>query len=116
LHPDTARELGVQEGDIVRLTSAHGELEAPAYLYPAIRPDTVAVPIGQGHTDGGRYARDRGANPMALLGAEADGSGDNLVWASGRVSVTRTGQRTALARFGNRVGVTEGFVNEAFPG
>jgi len=115
LHPETARALGVQEGDIVRLTSAHGELEAPAYLYPAIRPDTVAVPIGQGHTDDGRYARNRGANPMALLGAEADGSGDNLVWASGRVSIARTGQRTDLARFGNRVGVTEGFVNEAFP-
>jgi anaerobic selenocysteine-containing dehydrogenase len=116
LHPQTAQELGVQEGDVVRLTSAYGELEAPAYLYPAIRPDTVAVPIGQGHTDDGRYARNRGANPMALLGAEADTTGDNLVWASGRVRVARTGRHTALARFGNRVGVTEGFVNEAFPG
>jgi anaerobic selenocysteine-containing dehydrogenase len=115
LHPDTARALGIQDGDVVQLRSAHGLLEAPAYLYPAIRPDTVAVPIGQGHTDNGRYARNRGANPMALIGAEADATGTSPMWVGVRVSVARTGRRVSLARFGSRVGVAEGFVNEAFP-
>ncbi|MGD8623044.1 MAG: molybdopterin dinucleotide binding domain-containing protein [Anaerolineae bacterium] len=109
MHPDTAQELGVADGEIVRLTSAHGEMEAPVYLYPAIRPDTVAVPTGQGHNDGGRYARDRGANPLSLVGADMD-------WANLRVQVAPTGQKAAMARFENREGVAEGFINQGFPG
>jgi anaerobic selenocysteine-containing dehydrogenase len=109
MHPDTAQELGVADGEIVRLTSPNGELEAPVYVYPAIRPDTVAMPAGQGHGDAGRYARQRGANPLALVGAGLD-------WASVRVQVAPTGQKAAMARFENREGVAEGFINQDFPG
>ena len=38
----------------------------PAILYPAIRPDVIAIPFGQGHTGYGRYATNRGANPAVL--------------------------------------------------
>jgi anaerobic selenocysteine-containing dehydrogenase len=116
LHPDTAQKLGVKDGDIVRVTSPHGELEAPVYVYPAIRPDTVAIPTGHGHTDYGRYARDRGSNPMNLVGTETDATGSSLAWATHRVQVTPTGKRVAMARFESRVGVTEGFINQGFPG
>jgi anaerobic selenocysteine-containing dehydrogenase len=109
MHPDTALKLGVADGEVVRLTSPHGELEAPVCVYPAIRPDTVAVPAGQGHSDAGRYARGRGANPLALAGAD-------LNWANLRVQVTPTGKKAAMARFENRAGVTEGFINQGFPG
>ena len=40
---------------------------AIVYLYPGIRPDVVAVPMGQGHSDYGRFAKDRGANVVAIL-------------------------------------------------
>jgi anaerobic selenocysteine-containing dehydrogenase len=116
LHPDTAQKLGVKDGDIVRVTSPHGELEAPVYVYPAIRPDTVAIPTGQGHTDCGRYGRDRGTNPMSLVGTETDATGSSLAWATLRVQITPTGKKTAMARFESRVGVTEGFINQGFPG
>lgn len=116
LNPLTAQKLGVQEGDVVKITSPHGELEAPVYLYPAIRPDTVALPLGQGHTDYGRYARDRGANALRLLGAPADSTGSNLSWAALRVNLTPTGRKMAVAAFEDRVGVTEGFINQGFPG
>jgi anaerobic selenocysteine-containing dehydrogenase len=109
MHPDTAQKLGVADGEIVRLTSPHGELEVPVYVYPAIRPDTVAMPAGQGHGDAGRYARKRGANPLALVGAGLD-------WASVRVQVAPTGRKAAMARFENREGVAEGFINQDFPG
>ena len=39
LHPETAADLDVREGEILRLTSPHGSLEAPAYLYPGVRRD-----------------------------------------------------------------------------
>jgi anaerobic selenocysteine-containing dehydrogenase len=115
LHPDTARELGVQDGDIVQVTSPEGELEAPVCVYPAIRPDTVAIPVGQGHTDYGRYARERGSNPMHLVGTRTDTTGSSLAWAALRVKVRPTGDKVALALFENKVGVTEGFLNTEFP-
>jgi len=116
LAPETASKLGVWDGDVVRIVSPYGALEAPVYVYPAIRPDTVAIPVGQGHTDGGRYARDRGSNPIHLIGARTDASGSALAWAGIRVKVVPTGTRVALASFENRVGVREGFINQALPG
>jgi anaerobic selenocysteine-containing dehydrogenase len=112
IHPQTAQQLGVGDGDMVRVTSPAGEIEAPVYVYPAIRPDTVAVPVGQGHTDYGRFARKRGSNPMDLVGA----AGESLAWAAMRVKITPTGKRVAQAAFENKLGVTKGFINEAFPG
>ncbi len=115
VHPDTAKKLGMKDGDVARITSTEGEIEAPVYVYPAIRPDTVAIPVGQGHTDLGRYARERGSNPLQLVGA-AVAAGSSLAWAAVRVKLAPTGRRVALARFENATGVTEGFVNQAFPG
>ncbi|MCW3841727.1 molybdopterin oxidoreductase family protein [Micromonospora yasonensis] len=45
LHPDLADQLGVADGDEVRVVSRRGELRAPARLTPAIRPDTVFAPF-----------------------------------------------------------------------
>jgi len=98
LNPTTAEELGVKHGDVLRVISPFGEIEAPAYVYPAIRPDTIAIPLGQGHSDYGRYARNRGANPVRLLGAEP-GENGNLLWSNVRVRVERTGEEKSLARF-----------------
>jgi len=112
IHPQTAQKLGVKDGDVVHITSPAGEIEAPVYIYPAIRPNTIAVPVGQGHTDYGRYARKRGSNPMDLVGTTSEG----LAWATTRVKITPTGKKIAQAGFENKAGVDEGFINEAFPG
>lgn len=45
LHPDLAARLGVTEGAPVRVVSRRGELQAPARLSTAIRPDTVFAPF-----------------------------------------------------------------------
>ena len=42
--------MGIKEGDIVTVSSPSGAIDLPVYLYPAVRPDTVSIPIGQGHT------------------------------------------------------------------
>ncbi|HEY3474054.1 MAG TPA: molybdopterin-dependent oxidoreductase, partial [Anaerolineales bacterium] len=64
VNPETAHELGITNDDIVKVISEAGEVEAPVYLYPAIRPDVIAMPFGQGHGAYGRYAANRGANPL----------------------------------------------------
>ena len=115
IHPATAQKLSLADGDIVRVTSPQGEIQAVVCTYPGIRPDTVALPTGQGHTDLGRYARQRGSQPLQLLGAPAAAS-QTLPWASVRVKVTPTGQKAWLAVFENKTGVAGGFINQALPG
>ncbi len=72
LNPEAARRLGVTDGDWVWVESPAGKVKVRAKLYPGIMPAVVAVPLGQGHTALGRYARGAGANPMRLLGSERD--------------------------------------------
>jgi len=88
LHPETAGRLDVREGEILRVVSPHGTIEAPAYLYPGIRVDVLAVPLGLGHTEFGSYARGVGVNPLDLLDGR-DGQGF-LPYVSTRVAVERT--------------------------
>jgi molybdopterin-containing oxidoreductase family iron-sulfur binding subunit len=85
--PETARKLRVEDGDILRVSSPHGTLEAPAYVYPGISADTVAIPLGLGHTQYGSFASGRGVNGLDLLGAP---QGDFLPYVSTRVSLVRT--------------------------
>jgi molybdopterin-containing oxidoreductase family iron-sulfur binding subunit len=56
----------VHEGDVLKVSSPQGSLELPVYVYPGLRPD-VSHSGGQGHAQYGRYASNRGANPLMLL-------------------------------------------------
>ncbi len=104
MNPRTAEELGIQDDDVVRITSEFGTIEAPVYRYPAIRPDVIAVPFGQGHAAYGRYAQGRGVNPADLFGAMFNESGD-LEFAALKVRVEKTGGRRKLSRLEGRLGV-----------
>lgn len=98
LSPETAAKLGVHDDDIVRVVSAHGQLEAPVVVYPGLRPDVVAIPVGQGHLDYGRFAERRGANPITLLAPATDSQVGALAWGATRVRLEATGRRRQLAR------------------
>jgi anaerobic selenocysteine-containing dehydrogenase/Fe-S-cluster-containing dehydrogenase component len=101
VHPDTAEKLDVRDGEIVELSSPHGKIRVQVYLYAGVRPDTLAMPLGLGHTQYGRYATladgsPRGANALDLLGA-VDGQGF-LPYVSTKVSVAHTGDYHKTAR------------------
>lgn len=104
INPDTADRLGLADDDVVKITSPFGDLEASVYRYPAIRPDTLAIPFGQGHTAYGRYAQNRGANLAALFGPRVNAAGD-LAISSVKVTLEKTGRVQPLARFESRLGV-----------
>jgi anaerobic selenocysteine-containing dehydrogenase len=104
MNPETAKKLGIENDDVVLITSPAGEMEVSVYQYPAIRPDTIAIPFGQGHTAYGRYAEGRGANPADLLGLTYNGAGD-LAFGSMKVSVKKTGKKRELARLESKLGV-----------
>jgi anaerobic selenocysteine-containing dehydrogenase/Fe-S-cluster-containing dehydrogenase component len=92
IHPTTAARLGVTKGDLLRIETAAGSITAPAFLYLGIRPDTVAVPLGQGHTRYGRYAQGTGVNALDVLPAE------NATYAltATKARVTHTGDHVPL--------------------
>ncbi|MGZ9234270.1 MAG: molybdopterin-dependent oxidoreductase [Anaerolineales bacterium] len=104
INPATAHELGIENDDVVKIVSEAGEVEAPVYLYPAIRPDVIAMPFGQGHTAYGRYAQGRGANPANLLSPHFNEAGD-LAFAGMKVKVEKTGRKQELSRLESRIGV-----------
>lgn len=104
MNPKTAAELGIENDDVVTLASAAGEVEASVYLYPAIRPDVIAMPFGQGHSAYGRYAAGRGVNPADLFDPTFNEAGD-LAFAGIKVRVKKTGRRQELSRLESKIGV-----------
>jgi len=46
MHPKTAAGLGIHDGERVKVQSAHGEIEALAWITTGIRESSVFVPIG----------------------------------------------------------------------
>ncbi len=98
LNPATAEDLGIKEGDILQVETPAGSVSVPAVIFPAIRPGVVAMPIGQGHTSYGRYARNRGVNPMHLVPMQFDDRSGDLAWAASRARVTNTGERVQIVK------------------
>jgi len=101
INPATAAKLGIGHGDLVEVTSPQGTLRLPAVIYPGIRPDMVAIPLGQGHRGGGRYARARGVNPLQLLVTRIEGNSPQPAWHATRVRLARISAPGELVTAGN---------------
>jgi len=113
IHPETAAELDIREGEILRLVSEAGAIEAPAYLYPGVRHDVLSAPLGYGHTNFGDYATGRGANALDLLPAPNGAGFVPYVSTRVRLETTRRYQKVAKTE-GNTRQLGRG-VAEAMP-
>jgi anaerobic selenocysteine-containing dehydrogenase len=100
IHPKTAEKLGVKEGDYLSITSDQGTIETRVYIYKGIHPDAIAVPLGQGHTEYGRYAKGRGVNPLKILSPVREGKTGELAMYATRVKVAKTGRNETLMKLG----------------
>jgi anaerobic selenocysteine-containing dehydrogenase len=98
INPTTAEQLGLEDNQIVRIKSLHGELEAPVIVFPGIRPDTVAMPIGQGHREYGRFAMDRGVHALDLVASFTATASPELLWGATRVRIEPTHRKHVVAR------------------
>jgi anaerobic selenocysteine-containing dehydrogenase len=101
INPETAGRLGVAQGDLLTVRSANGSLELPVYVYPGLRPDVLAIPFGQGHQAYGRYATNRGSNPLRLLASTFDAAAGCVVQRRTRVAASAAGRRGSLVTFGS---------------
>ncbi len=106
INPQTAGKMGIREGDVLLVESPYGKLHVPAYLYPGIRPDTVSIPIGQGHRTYGRYAGNRGSNPLDLLPGISRHETGTIPMNATRVKITKSSEKGKLVKM---EGITKEF-------
>jgi anaerobic selenocysteine-containing dehydrogenase len=99
IDPKTAAHLQVANGDMVRVESPHGSLEAPAYIHPGAVPGVASMAIGDGHAHYSRYASGRGANPLSILAPVWEKSTGALVLGATRVRLARAGGRREWIQF-----------------
>ena len=55
-------------------------------------------PIGQGHTTYGRFAKERGVNPVHIVATLMDDQAGVLAWAATRVKIQATGERLPVIK------------------
>jgi len=96
IHPETAKKLEVITGDVVSVTSSAGSLKVMVKVFPGIHQDAIAIPLGQGHTEYGRYAKGRGVNPYKILTSKFDKETGELATYDTNVQVVKVADRGAL--------------------
>ena len=104
MHPEKMAELGIERGDILEVRGPNGAVRAPAVPFLGIRPDTVAMALGQGHRASGsqgtdffehgddapvqwgygRHARGVGVNPLDVMATGQDNAG-GFAWTTAKV-------------------------------
>ncbi len=80
INPETAKELGINDGDEVWVESPIGRIKARARLFPGAQPNVVNMPLGLGHTAYGRWAKGVGSNPAQLLVKVLDNISGQPLW------------------------------------
>ena len=97
IHPETAKTLDIQKGEVLLIRSPHGSLEVPAYPVYTVPPGILALPIGQGHWNYGRYADGHPANPLSLMSPAIDPPSGGWHRTALRVSLQKQGRQIVLA-------------------
>ncbi len=68
----TAAKLGVNEAQIVKVTSPSGMCKAKVHIFEGVVNDVAASPLGLGHTAMADFNKDQGANIASLLAARVE--------------------------------------------
>ncbi|MFO0641387.1 MAG: 4Fe-4S dicluster domain-containing protein [Polyangiaceae bacterium] len=69
--PATAKALGLESGDMVRLTRGQASLEIAAWVQPGQADNSVALTLGWGRQEAGRYGDKHGFNAGSLRTIDA---------------------------------------------
>lgn len=88
-----ARENGINEGDIVKVSANGYEVEVPVLIQPGTYPGTVALALGYGRVNVSKAGEGIGANAYPFM--TFNGSRSHV---STKVSVAKTGMKTTIAQ------------------
>jgi MoCo/4Fe-4S cofactor protein with predicted Tat translocation signal len=90
LSPATAKQLGLENQQIVELRFGGRNLEGPVWISPGHPDGSVTIHLGYGRTRAGRAANQSGFNAYLLRTSEAP-------WAGTGLEIRKTGKTYALA-------------------
>lgn len=72
INPQTAAELGISDNDLIWVESVYGKIRVKSRIYSGAMAGVVSIPYGLGHKALGQWARNRGVNPLELVGPNLD--------------------------------------------
>jgi anaerobic selenocysteine-containing dehydrogenase/Fe-S-cluster-containing dehydrogenase component len=97
IHPETAQALHIEKGELLLVQSAFGSLEVPAYPVYTVPPGVLALPVGQGHWNYGRYADGHPANPFLLLSPAVNQTSGGGFQSALKVTIQKLNRQIPLA-------------------
>ena len=89
MHPERARKLSLKDGDLIRVVSGKESVILRVKVVPTVSSEILAVPFGKGHKESGRYAKNIGPNPVALIDHPVDPLSGRTSWQSTHVRVEK---------------------------
>ncbi|MCR4309795.1 MAG: molybdopterin-dependent oxidoreductase [Deltaproteobacteria bacterium] len=89
MHPERAKRLSLKDGDLIRVVSRRGSVTLPVKVVPTVSSEILGVPFGYGHKESGRYAKNIGTNPVALIDPLVDPLSGRASWQSTQVRVEK---------------------------
>ena len=72
VNPETARKIGVSQGDKVQITTPAGSAAVRIDLYEGLMPGLIGMPKGLGHTLDNPYVAGKGVNTNELISVSID--------------------------------------------
>ncbi len=94
--PSTALEMGLREGDLLRVTRGPRSFEIPVYLMPGQAPGSIMITLGHGRENAGAvieresYGKGGGFDAYAVRTSDA-------LWTAVDAQIEKTRRRYALA-------------------
>lgn len=67
IHPALAAKQGLTDGQVAIVSTEHGALRTPVFITKHIHENAIAIPVGNGHEQIGRYGNGVGVNVLRLL-------------------------------------------------
>ena len=107
MSPTTASRLGIEDGDLVKLTHKDREIEGPAMQLPGHAEKSLTITFGFGRTKTGRVGTDVGFNAYALWPADAPAaiSGVTLRKTGASRKLASTQMHRAVDDYGSERGI-----------
>jgi len=90
MSPTTARDLGVENGDVLAISANGARVEIPAFVLPGEADGSIKLPLGYGRKAGGTLARHAGVDVYPLRTSAQP-------WFVPSATIQKTGRRRQLA-------------------
>ena len=94
--PETAKKLGVWNGDVVHIVRMNQGIDAPIWIVPGQAEGSIILPLGYGRRRAGRLGTGIGFNAYTLQYSGSP-TGDMTSWANAQQQIRKTGKKYPLA-------------------